>query len=318
MIPPPPPQHIPITVVRYDAQEGYHLIESYMFGGKFGSPRVPRGVEPEIVSQVIREKLKPDSSPDAYERGLEAIRFYERGDVVPYLMLALKGVETDVSDVRRSTYILQAAGDFGSEEVKARAVQYFDAKLVPNPSMVHTLPQMLEALVALAPVASPSRLASQIQNELSQLAPARNASEEGMRNYERLASFQRNDLRNTVSIMENKKRLAGLQRDSRRAELVQTYLGRSAFSTAQMEIWCARLLRAEAIMGHPDPIYAEFARSIDALPSQNLNETASDLIIARAAQAILYLRGKLSPEQSSKYHKARQSGGMNFLWDDLN
>jgi hypothetical protein len=310
-------RHIPITQVRHSGLEGRQLLEGYVFGGKFGVPRVPRGVEPEIVSQVIHEKLKPDSSPDAYERTLEAIRFYERFDVVGHMMQALNGGEADVRDVRRSTYILQASGDFGNEEVVTRASQYFDAKLVPHPAMLDALPQMLEALVGLAMAASAARLAQRIQDELSKLAPAQNASEEGMRNYQRVASYQRNDLRKVVSLMDNRKRLATLQPDFRRAELVQTYLGQSAFSTAQMQTWSARLLRAEAMMSSPDPVNAEFAKTIDLLPSQKLGEMAMDLILTRAAQAILYLQGQLSPQQRMMYDKARKSGGMNFLWDDL-
>jgi len=312
-----PMQHIPITQVRHGALDGRQLLEGYIFGGKFGTPRVPRGIEPEIVSQVIGESLKPDSSPDAYERTLEAIRFYERADVVPHMMLALRGSEVNVSDVRRSTYILQAAGDFGTGEMATRASQYFDAKLVPHPSELDAMPQMLEALVALAMVASPGRLAQRIQDEMSKAAPDQEVSEEGMRNYQRLASYQRNDLRKAVSVMDNRKRLASLQPDFRRTELVQIYLGQSAFSTAQMQTWSARLLRAEAMTSNPDPVCAEFAKTIDALPSQKLGEMAANLIITRAAQAVLYLQGQLSPQQRAMYEKARKSGGMNFLWDDI-
>jgi hypothetical protein len=312
-----PSRHIPITQVRCNPLEGRHLIEGYLFGGKFGPPRVPRGIEPEIVSQTIIERVSPISSPDVYERTLEAIRFYERADVVPHLMLALTGTEADVSAVSRSTYILQAAGDFGTEEVTTRASQYFDAKLVPHPSALGTLPQMLEALIALALAASPTRLAQRIQTELSKAAPTQNLNEEGMRNYQRLASYQRNDLHNAISLMDNRRRLASLQPDFRRSELVQIYLGQSAFSTAQMETWSARLLRAEAITSNPHAVISEFLKAIESLPLQKLGETAAAIIITRAAQAILYLQGKLSPQQTAVYEKARKSGGMNFLWDDL-
>jgi hypothetical protein len=312
-----PIRHIPITQVRYTPLEGRRAIESYIFGGKFGTPRVPRGVDPEVVSQFVVEKLQPDSSPDAYERTLEAIRFYERADVVPHLMLALKGSEADVSAVSRSTYILQAAGDFGTDEIATRASQYFDARLVPNSSALDTLPQMLEALIALALAASTTRLAQRIQAEVAKAAPAQNVSEEGMRNYQRLASYQRNDLRNAVSLMDNRKRLASLQPDFRRSELVQIYLGQSAFSTAQMETWAARLLRAEAIAGNSDAVCGAFLKAIDALPAQKLGETPAALIFTRAAQAVLYLQGTLSHQQRLTYEKARKTGGMNFLWDDL-
>jgi hypothetical protein len=311
-----PVRKIPITVVRYSKEEGIARIHNFIFGGKYGLPRVPRGVEPEVVSHAIRQNLKPESSPDAYERTLETIRFYERPDVVPGMMLALKSHEANAGDVRRSTYVLQAAGDFGSEDVSHRAGQYLDATLVPNPSMLDALPQMVEALVALSLSASPTKFAQRIQNDMTKAAESQNSSEEGMRNYQRLASFQRNDLRKTVTLMDHRKRLASLQPGNRRAELVQIYLGQSPLSTAQMETWAARLLRAEALF-NPEPVFAEFTRAIDAIAAQKLAETASDILILRAAQAILYLQGSLSPQHQAMYEKAKKVGAMNFLWDDL-
>ena len=311
-----PVRKISITLVRYGKEEGAANIHNFIFGGKYGPPRVPRGVEPDIVSHTIHQQLKPDSSPDAYERTLETIRFYERADVVPQMMLALRAGEANAGDVRRSTYVLQAAGDFGSEDISQRASQYLDATLVPNPAMLDALPQMVEALVALSLSASPTKFAQRIQGDTAKAAESQNSSEEGMRDYQRLASFQRNGLRKTVSMMDNRKRLASLQPDYRRAELVQIYLGQSQFSTAQMETWAARLLRAEAF-SNPEPVYVEFARAIDAIAAQKLPETASDILILRAAQAILYLQGTLSPQHQTMYEKAKKVGGMNFLWDDV-
>ena len=312
-----PVRQISITLVRYGKADGTAHIHGFIFGGKYGPPRVPRGVEPEIVARVIREHLKPDSSPDAYERALEAIRFYERADVVPQMLQALTGREADARDLRRSTYSVQSAGDFGPEELSQRAAQYFNASLVPHSAVLDALPQMLEALVALSLIASPAKFAQRIQNDMAKNAESRNSSEEGMRNYERLASFQRNDLRKAVSTMDTRKRLASLQPDYRRAELVQIYLGQSPFSTAQMETWAARLLRAEAMTGNPEPVYAEFSRAMDTIAAQKLAETAANILTLRAAQAILYLQGTLSPQHDAMYQKAKQVGGMNFLWDDL-
>lgn len=312
-----PIRPVVITVVRYSEADGRLLIEGFVFGGKLGAPRVPRGVSPEIVSRVILEKLKADSSPDAYERTVEAIRFYERADVVPHMMTALQGNEANVRDVRRSAFVLQAAGDLGSADLAARASQYLDARLVPNPSVLDALPQIADALLALSLVASPAKLAQRIQDEVSKAARTQNTSEEGMRNYQRLASYQRNDLRKVVSLTDNRKRLASLQPEYRRAELVQIYLGQSAFSTAQMQTWAGRLLRAEAMAAQPEPVVAEFARAMDRVAAQNLGHTAADLMFTRAAQAILYLQGTLSEAHKAMYEKAKNAGGMNFLSDDL-
>ena len=66
-----------------------------------------------------------------------------------------------------------------------------------------------------------------------------------------------------------------------------------------------------------EPVYAEFARAMDVIAAQKLPETPSNILTLRAAQAILYLQGTLSPQHKAMYEKAKKVGGMNFLWDDL-
>ena len=91
-----------ITTVRYSETEGRALLHSFLFGGKFGPVRVPRGIEPRLVSEVIQQELKPSSEPDAYWKALETLRFYEREDTVSHLMAALNGKEAGAEDLRRS------------------------------------------------------------------------------------------------------------------------------------------------------------------------------------------------------------------------
>jgi hypothetical protein len=83
-----------------------------------------------------------------------------------------------------------------------------------------------------------------------------------------------------------------------------------------MEEWTGRMLRAEAMMGNPEPVYAYFGRAIDMADPEKTGPKQADFIIVRAAQAILYLQGKLTPPQRERYKRA-QKVGMNFLWDDL-
>ncbi len=306
-----------MTLVRYTEQQSRELLQSYIFAGKYGPLRAPRGIEPELVSQFIREKLQPSSSADAYASVLELIRFYERADVLPHIRLALTGHEADATDLLRSAYALQAVGDLGSPENAAQAADYFDRVLVPHPALAARIyPALFDTLVALAPSGSPAQLAQRLAREVEKLAPGQHASEANMMAYDELAAVQRNNLPRTRILVETKKKLAAQPQHVRRAELVRIYLGLAAGGT-MLGTWAARLLRKEAMDGDPEPVYAEFARGIDSIDTKTMGKERASFIIVRAAQAILYLQGTLSSLHRRVYEEAGGGGGMNFLWYDL-
>ena len=113
-----------------------------------------------------------------------------------------------------------------------------------------------------------------------------------------------------------KKQLAAAPEDVRRGELVRVYLGLSPRGGGSLDVWCARALRREAREVDPAPVHAEFAKAIDSLDEKKLGKAPADLIFLKGAQAIIYLHGRLTPEQRKRWHESGKSG-MNFLWDDL-
>lgn len=305
---------IPITRVRYNEQQSTVLLMNFVFEGRYGGSRAPRGIEPAFVARFIRENVQPSSPPDAYGAVLDLIRFYERSDVLPHLRLALSGHEDNGSDILRSAYVLQALGDLGTREEAAQAAEYFDRVLVPYRGLTARLyPVFLDTLVALAPAGSPARLMQRLTYDLQRLAPERRSGEAGMMKYDELAAVERNNARKTNIVIEIKKRLAAQSADARRPELVRIYLGLS-MGGALLGTWAARLLRKEAIERAADPVRAEFARAIDEVDEAKLGAERAKAMIARAAQAILYLQGMLSEQQSARVLDVFAGRG-NFLWD---
>src|SRR3954465_14540190 len=105
--------HIPITSIRFTESQAWPILQSYVFGGRNRFARVPRGVAPEWVERFLRQELKPDSEFSAYQRALQAMRFYEISTLGPHLRTFLTGQEKTYSDMRKSAVIIQALGDFG-------------------------------------------------------------------------------------------------------------------------------------------------------------------------------------------------------------
>ena len=307
--------YIPITTVRYTRKAGRDVLETFLFGGRYGGVRVPRGVPPEVVSEFIIERVQPDSPPDVYSRVAATVRFYERPDVLPHLRLALTGAAASLDDVLRSAFVIESIGDLGTADEAAHAAAYVDGVLVPQPLALNAFSVLFEALIAVAPAGSPQRLIDRLAAAVRQAAQNQ-GTERGIQDYQRIASVQRNDQPRYRNRWEAKSRLAKQTPDERRAELVKIYLRESAVSDTQLEDWAARMLRTEAMQADPQPVYTAFAQALDAADPNKIGPQRARFEIVRAAQAILYLQGKLTGRQEDLLEKAGP-GAANFLWDDL-
>jgi hypothetical protein len=306
--------NFPITLVRHNEEQSRQLLSAFVFGGRYGGFRVPRGVSPDFVSKFIRKELSPDSPPDAYARTLQVLRYYECSDVLPHLGQILNGREKDATDVLRSAYVLQAMGDLGSPQDRSQAGVYFDEFLVAHASLAPALYQILcETLIVLAPAVSTAKLRNRLTTEVRALTPQQGAGEAALMQYDKLAAVQRNDLPSAVFAVEVKNGLVGLTGELRNIQLVRTYLG-LAPGGEPLESWAARALRKEAMNDDPDQVRAAFASELDNINVPTVSESRAKFIVVRAAQAIIYFGGTLTAAQSQFYEKSLP-GAANFLWD---
>jgi len=307
-----------ITNVRHDEATGKQLLADFLFGGMLGPGRVPRGVDPALVSKVIVDDLKPGSSADAYRKTLDAARFYELDDVVPHLRAALTEKEFDQPSIRRSAYVLQAVADLGASGDSVVAADYLDRVLVPLAAAMDVMPTLLETRIALAPEGSMDRIAERIQREVDQAALTEMQSEAHMMAFDKVSALQRNDLPRAEAIAAQKVAVQALPEPARRDELVAIYMGRASAVGLLIEMWAARALRREALTVDPIPVLGAFAQEIDGAEAERKAGSpkgASDFLIVRAAQAIIYLGGQLSAHHAKLYADT-EVGSANFLWDD--
>ncbi|MFM9996896.1 MAG: hypothetical protein ACKVU4_13975 [Phycisphaerales bacterium] len=306
---------ITITDVRKTTSEANEALETFVSGGAAGNPRAPRGINPETVSLFLQPRIKPDSGPNLYARALDLIRFYERPDVVPGMLLALNTLEADTRGITRSAYAIQAAADFLTGSSLEKASDYFEKVLVPKVSDPSEYALMLETAEVLAPKGRPvEAVAARVRADVAAADRDQRRNEASFRRYQTVAAVERNQVKAARDKAPRKAALAAAAPGARRDELVQVYLGRSPLSDEYTEVWAARLLRLEAMAGADGPVRAAFAKAIDLLIAEMPPEKAGFWIV-RAAQAIIYLKGALSPAHAQFFEKA-VGGGLNFLWDD--
>lgn len=296
---------IPITHVRHSAAEAMELLKFYLLASAFNSLRPPRGIAPEQVAGYLFSTMKPESPAFSWQRALEAMRFYELANLAPFVQSLLTGREQAYEDVRRSAFMLQALADLGTATEAAWAAQYFDRVLLAKPGFAEAADLLLVTRLALAPYGSSSAFAERVRIGI--------AEKRGTQAGGNLQEIQENRLPALAYLSAGKQRLlttAPVQRDG---ELVSIYLGDSDLSHPYLVTWAARLLRRDAGAGVNAPaILATFGHVLDSTFGDEEQVT-----IVQAAQAIIYLQGRLTSAQLARYEASHPEQTSGFLWDDL-
>ncbi len=304
-----------LTTVRLRGREADHALEQYVFGGLFSGARVPRGIDPKQVSEFIVKNLKKDSNASAYDHTLQVMRFYESADVISHVLGPLSVKETDLDSLLRSAYVLQAATEFGTDDVPTKACEYFDHYLVKHKEAVNAIPILLETVIVTTPLGTIDKLAERIKNEVKKAEEAV-TDEASLVYYDKLSAFERNDLPRAQGTIKRKLEILSLQGEALYSQLVALYLGLADISDSYTEVWAGRGLRKAVLSGDGLVVLDEVAKVIDKVIAGGVSGPQADFVVERGAQAIMYLGGELNAEQQQAYNKI-EVGGMHFLWDDL-
>jgi hypothetical protein len=186
--------------------------------------------------------------------------------------------------------------------------------LVPHLQAPQLWPLLMETREVLAPYGSDAALEQRLADEVAARQAHERDGEAEMMAYDAVAAVQRNELPRSQGRAAAKVALrTEADRDLRRKGLVDVYLGRRWLGT-MLEEWAGRWLRWEAFGMRPEPVWQALALALDEIDRTKLSTAQADLELVRAAQAILYLGGKLSLHHTHQYEKAH--GVQNFLWDD--
>jgi hypothetical protein len=303
-----------ITQVRHDEAQAHAIMRVYVFGGLFGTDRPPRGIAPAHWLDFIVQHVPQGGGANVYQKTLQALRFYELDAAVPHLLRTLELPVVGRDDVQRCCAAIQAAADLGqpSDELLARLCEFFDTQLVPHPEALGLWPLLMDTRVVLTPHGSDAALEQRLADEVAAKQLHEREGEAEMMAYDAVAAVQRNDLPRAHRCADAKRALLAMTDEAARvAALVDTYLGRRWLGTL-LEEWAARMLRRAALVD-AEPVWSALRAAIDAIdPAKPAAQI--DLELVRAAQAILYLGGSLSPALHERYAAAQ--GVANFLWDD--
>ncbi|MGB2821313.1 MAG: hypothetical protein WBF17_10055 [Phycisphaerae bacterium] len=306
-----------ITTVRYTEEDARQALRRFVFGGFRAGNRAPRGLPPELVSEFIEEEIGPDSPPDAYAKALILLRFYERPDVVEPLRSVLPSEVASENDLRRAAFGVQVIAELDEGDHRDWAAAYFNNWIVPCPEAPENFGLLMDTMVALSPAGSHDTLAARIDQEVRTREALADEDDDAEMDYEEVAALQRNRLPAAIETAEKKRLLLAQEPADRRAELVDIYLGKSEFGDEHLVTWAARRLRREAMEGDPEPVLQAFAAVIDSVDPKDAGEDPYlDGQVCRAAQAILYLQGRLTGRQRELY-ELTDHGMQSFLWDDL-
>jgi hypothetical protein len=282
-------------------------LQYYIFTRQYGPVRTPRGIEPDQVARFLQSALTPNSTTTSCERALELMRFYEIRSLSAHFQNLLTGREQSFGEILRSAFLVQALADLGTAGDATWAAGYCEKVLLRKYGFPQAADLLLTMELALAPYGNGNVYVDWLRAEI---AAARSPQA-----YGNLREVEANRLPGLAYLMAGKRRLLGTAPDERRRELILLYLTESDLSHPYLVTWAARLIRDDAAY-QASAILTEFGDVLDSLAADLDREPEGDFTIVRAAQAILYLQGSLTPAQRKLYEASHPEQVRNFLWDD--
>lgn len=311
---PTPP--VTITLVRHRGQAADAVLRNFVDGGTEAGRRAPRGIDPEFVSYWLRENIKPDCSPSAMMRTGDLLRFYERKDVLDAVSRLLTRNESQERAFRVSMYALQAIGEVGTLEQQAFATRYLNEFLLPQPVAMDFFNLVLETAEALAPAVDMAAVGRRLQAAIDAVGTPKDLNTSAAIPYMKYSDYRTLSYPAAVRTVEAKRRLLAIAPAGRLQELLFIYLGESPLSSPAMITWSGRLLRQHAMADGQDAVLAALAAILDGALGSQMPKPKKEFIVQRAAQAIVYLQGKLTFPQEAAFD-AIKPRMLNFLWDDI-
>lgn len=303
------PDYLPLTHVRWPSRDAAEILAGFLLHG--GSPRPPRGIDPEFVSWWVRENLKPDASPELVRRLRDLLFFYDRRDLLDPVSRLLTRAESDDAAFRRSCYVLQIIGELGTAEQVNFASQYFAQYLLPLPFALDFFALLTATAEALALAIDVTALGARLQAGL-------NAASRDSIAWRKYSDYNRNTLPASVRVIEAKRRLLATDPVQRLQHVLMIYMGESEFSSPSTEIWAGRLLRALAFQGGYSPVVTALHQLIDVSLRANFPQARRNKLLFRAGHALLYLRADLAlPHETAFDALPKPPEPTLFLCDDI-
>jgi hypothetical protein len=280
-----------VTTVRLDEEEAKQALTAYLFGGRYGPRRVPRGIDPRVVARVLLEKIPTECDADDLGRALEVARYYETKEV------AAAGLELFTRPVKNGEDLMfhlravQLAADLGDPDQMKRAAAHFENQLLSHPNATNIPALLLETAKVTEPAGGMAAAERRLVAEQKALEPQQRRSEADMMAYDKIAAVVRNDLPRAKKVTDYKARLAQMPPADRREPLIRVYMDEASVVDDYLRVWGARLLRKDVFSGAvPAPI-PEFRAIADGIKKEQMREPVPAGRFLRAERAYRYFGG---------------------------
>jgi hypothetical protein len=238
-----------VTTVRFSEEEGRKALSAYLFGGRYGPRRVPRGIEPAVVSKFLVEKIASTDDEELLAKALDIARFYETKEVAPAAAKHFTKPMGQISELVFHIRAVELAADLGATEQAVEATRHFENRVVPHPKSVFEPSLLMETAKVTEPNGGLGAVERRLQQEKAQLEPAQRRSEPDMMAFDKIAAALRNDLPRARKVTDYKARLLGMPPAERKEPVIRVYMDEASVVDDYLRIRAARLLRQDVFDG---------------------------------------------------------------------
>jgi len=267
-------------------QQARTELESYIFGGQYGRPAVPRDLERHFVDRFIRTRVDRRASPSAFQRSRWAADWYDLQSLADHFEGLLDRSERTEKSYDQSLGIVALIGAVGTADQARRAADYW-TYLVGHPLAAERFDRVLDTFSALAPYANAQPLAQRLNAELQTL-------KRGSDEYERVDQELNNNLPRAQGEARLQMEILGSPDSVKVKRLARLYAGWDEVESVELTWWSARWLRRIARAGQSEAVIAELQSVLGEVSAANLDKEEEAPYRTRILRAVRFLGGTLS------------------------
>jgi hypothetical protein len=273
-------------------------LESYVFGGKYGSLQMPTNLNPADVEGFVRRRLDRTKAVDAFSRTRRLVDYYELGSVRDHFERMLTRNEHTQREVVQSLQIIVILTELGDGSQNDNVSNYF-RHLAQSPSAPESFPEFVQALEAVGTDDDARFLTHQITVTQKDLEKRILSDSDASDEFQRINYLLSDDLPRVMADRQLRERILKIREpDTRIEQLCRVYLGWGENDNVELTWWSARWIRRESRAGRVQVALMGLHKVEKEIDESDLPGEEKDAYTIRAARAIRFLGGELTPKET--------------------